>query len=82
MKTLAQFKYKLAVRATAVYMDRADDLELTYKEYEMFFGSLGHTLLEIRLIESFGELVSKIENNEFTQIGVFASDLESFLFEK
>ena len=82
MKTLVQLKYKLAGIAATVYMDRADDLEPTYKEYEMFFEGLGHILLEIRLIESFGELVTKIENNEFTQIGVFAEDLEDFLFGK
>lgn len=81
MKKLEEFKRNLALRATAVYMDRADDLELTYIDFRSHFENLGEILLEIRLIENLTQLVAKISSNEFSQIGIFAEDLEDFLFE-
>jgi hypothetical protein len=77
---------KKVLKETAIefYNNYADDLPLEKSEFKRHYSNLGEMLFEIDSIESFTDLISKLENNFFDQLGYHNSDedmLEEFLRE-
>lgn len=81
---LSTAKKVLKETAIELYNNYADDLPLEKEEFKRHYLNLGEMLFEIDSIESFTDLISKLENNFFDQLGYHNSDedmLEEFLDE-
>ena len=81
---LSTAKKVLKETAIELYNNYADDLPLDKEEFKRHYSNLGEMLFEIDSIESFTDLISKLENNFFDQLGYHNSDedmLEEFLRE-
>lgn len=72
----------LIEKAIDLYNDRR--LELTLAEYPDHYAELGRIICRIDLVQDFPELVAKVANGEFEELGLFSDDrdmMESFLRE-
>ena len=81
---LSTAKQVLKESAIEMYSIFADDLPLEKEEFRNHYSNLGEMLFEIDSIESFTDLISKLETNFFSQLGYHNSDedmLEEFLKE-
>ena len=79
---LSTAKQVLKDHAIELYNNFADDLPLEKSEFKRHYSNLGEMLFEIDSIKIFSELISKLENNFFDQLGYNNSDedlLEEFL---
>lgn len=79
---LSTAKKVLKVHAVELYSMFAEDLDLDVRSYSNHYSNLGEILFEIEYIESFSDLISKLENNFFNQLGYDNSDedmIEEFL---
>ena len=77
---LSTAKKLLTEQAIQVYQDFSDDIPLTKEDFKAHYAGLGEILFEIQSLESFSQLIVKIEKNDFAQIGFFGEDdLEDFL---
>jgi hypothetical protein len=59
-----------------------EDIPLEKEEFQRHYSELGETLFEIESIESFTDLISKLESGFFSQLGYHPDDedmLEVFL---
>jgi len=64
------------------YICMSEDLPLEKNEFKRHFGNLGEVICEIDSVNSFSELISKMEKGDFEMIGYFPGDddmLEEFL---
>ena len=81
---LSTAKKVLKEQAIELYNNFAEDLPLEKAEFERHYSNLGKMLFEIDSIESFTELIRKLENDFFDQLGYCSGDedmLEEFLDE-
>ena len=81
---LSTAKKVLKETAIELYNNYADDLPLEKEEFKRHYSNLGEVLFEIDSIKSFTDLISKLENNFFDQLGYHTGDedmLEEFLDE-
>ena len=79
---LSTAKNVLKETAIELYNNFADDLPLEKEEFKRHYSNLGTILFEIDSIESFTDLISKLETNFFSEIGYHTDDedmLEEFL---
>jgi len=79
---LSTAKKVLKEQAIELYNNFAEDLPLEKAEFERHYSNLGKMLFEIDSIESFTDLISKLESNFFSEIGYYTDDedmLEEFL---
>ena len=82
MSLLQKAQKVLKEQAIELYNNFADDLPLEKAEFERHYSNLGAILFYIDSIESFSELISKLESNFFSEIGYHTDDedmLEEFL---
>ena len=79
---LSTAKKVLKEHAIDLYGHFADDLPLEKEEFKRHYSNLGEILFEIDSIESFTDLISKLETNFFSELGYHTDDedmLEEFL---
>jgi hypothetical protein len=79
---LSTAKKVLKEGAIELYNIYAEDLPLEKEEFRNHFGNLGEILFEIDSVEKFSDLIVKIENGDFDQLGYHSGDddmLEEFL---
>ena len=79
---LSTAKKLLKEQAIELYNNFAEDLPLEKEEFKRHYSNLGVILFEIDSIESFSNLISKLESNFFNEIGYYSEDedmLEEFL---
>lgn len=79
---LSTAKKVLKEHSIELYNIFADDIPLEKEAFKLHYSNLGEMLFEIDSIESFTDLISKLENNFFSQLGYHNSDedmLEEFL---
>lgn len=81
--TLLQKSQKvLREQAIELYNIYAEDLPLEKEEFERHYSSLGKILFEIESMESFSQLISKLEKGDFSVLGHYPGDedmVEEFL---
>lgn len=81
MKNLLSTAKKVLVeRAIELYNDRRSEID--FEEYPDHYASLGEIIWQIDAIDSFAELVKKLEVGRFEAIGLFPTDedmMEVFL---
>jgi hypothetical protein len=79
---LSTAKEVLKEHSVGFYSTFAEDLPLEKAEFKRHYSNLGEVLFEIESIESFTDLISKLENDFFSQLGYCSEDedmLEKFL---
>ena len=79
---LSTAKKVLKEQAIELYNNFAEDLPLEKAEFERHYSNLGAILFYIDSIESFTDLISKLESNFFNEIGYHTDDedmLDEFL---
>jgi len=79
---LSTAKKVLKEHAIELYNNFAEDIPLEKEEFKRHYSSLGEILFEIDSIESFTDLISKLETNFFSELGYHTDDedmLEEFL---
>ena len=79
---LSTAKKVLFDHAVEIYQLFGEDLPLEKEEFKRHYSNLGEVLFEIESIESFTDLISKLETGFFSQLGYHPDDedmLEEFL---
>ncbi len=71
---LSTAKQVLIDGANELFEINRADIELTREEYIRHYSRLGATLFTIDRVESFSELISKLEKGDFEEIGYFSGD--------
>jgi hypothetical protein len=71
---LSTAKQVLFNHAVEFYNIMGEDLPLEREEFKRHYSNLGEVLFEIESIESFTDLISKLETNFFSQLGYHNSD--------
>ena len=82
MDLLLKAKKVLKDQSVELYSIYAEDIPLEKEEFKRHYANLGEILFEIDSIESFTDLISKLESNFFSQIGYHSDDedlIEEFL---
>jgi hypothetical protein len=79
---LSTAKKVLRDHSIELYQIFGEDIPLEKAEFQKHYSELGETLFEIESIESFSDLISKLESGFFSQLGYHPDDedmLEEFL---
>jgi len=79
---LSTAKKVLFDHSVELYQLFGEDIPLEKEEYKRHYSNLGEVLFEIDSIESFTDLISKLETGFFSQLGYHPDDedmLEEFL---
>ena len=79
---LSTAKKVLFDHSVELYQLFGEDIPLEKEEYKRHYSNLGEILFEIDSIESFTDLISKLETGFFSQLGYHPDDedmLEEFL---
>jgi hypothetical protein len=79
---LSTAKKVLFDHAVEIYQLFGEDIPLEKEEFKNHYSNLGEVLFEIESIESFTDLISKLETGFFSQLGYHPDDedmLEEFL---
>jgi hypothetical protein len=79
---LSTAKKVLFDHSVEIYQLFGEDLPLEKEEFKRHYSNLGEVLFEIESIESFTDLISKLETGFFSQLGYHPDDedmLEEFL---
>ena len=82
MSLLQKSQRVLREHAIELYSIFADDIPLEKEEFKRHYSNLGEILFEIESIESFSQVISKLEKGDFDQLGYCPDDedvLEEFL---
>lgn len=83
MKTLLERAKKvLKTHTVELYTMREEDLDLDEKSFTIHYSFMGEMLFEIEKIESFSEIIQKLESGFFNEIGYYPDDedlIEEFL---
>jgi hypothetical protein len=83
MKTLLQrAKNVLRSQAIELYTMREEDLDLDEKSFSIHYSYMGEMLFEIEKIETFSEIIQKLETGFFNELGYYSDDddlIEEFL---
>jgi hypothetical protein len=86
MKTLLPLlqraKNVLRSQTIELYTMREEDLDLDEKSFSIHYANMGETLFEIEKIESFSEIIQKLESGFFNELGYYSDDddlIEEFL---
>jgi len=81
--TLLQKSQKvLKEHAIELYTLNSDDIPLEKEEFKRHYSNLGEVLFEIDSIESFSQVISKLEKGDFEELGYHEDDedlIEEFL---
>ena len=79
---LSTAKKVLFDHSVELYQIFGEDIPLEKEEFKRHYSNLGEVLFEIDSIESFAQLISKMEKGDFSQLGYHPDDedmLEEFL---
>jgi hypothetical protein len=79
---LSTAKKVLFDHSVELYQLFGEDIPLEKEEYKRHYSNLGEVLFEIDSIESFTDLISKLETGFFSQLGYHPDDddlIEEFL---
>ena len=79
---LSTAKKVLFDHAVEFYNIMGEDLRLDKQEFKTHYSNLGEILFEIESLESFTDLISKLESGFFSELGYYPGDedmLEEFL---
>ncbi len=79
---LSTAKKVLRDHSIELYQIFGEDIPLEKEEFQRHYSNLGEVLFEIESIESFTDLISKLESGFFSQLGYHPDDedmLEEFL---
>jgi hypothetical protein len=82
MDLLLKAQKVLRDHSVELYNIYGEDIPLEKEEYKRHYANLGEILFEIDSIESFTDLISKLESNFFSQLGYHSDDedlIEEFL---
>ena len=82
MSLLQKSQRVLREHAIELYNIFADDIPLEKEEFKRHYSNLGEMLFEIESIESFSQVISKLEKGDFDQLGYCPEDedmVEEFL---
>ena len=83
MKTLLQrAKNVLRSQAIELYTMREEDLDLDEKSFSIHYSYMGEMLFEIEKIETFSEIIQKLETGFFNELAYYSDDddlIEEFL---
>jgi transcription elongation factor Elf1 len=82
MKILQAAQNVLISRAVDIYVDMRDTVD-SVEEYRNHFGNMGELIQKIETYNSFGDICTAVEKEQFGELGYCGDDedLEAFLYD-